>query len=210
MQNALRGGAPRDLDKSTATMSLFGADSVEGGMMDQTGGAEAEGCFVELYLRHQREIYSFIVQLVRDYDDSEDLLQKTGVILWRKFDQFEPGTSFLAWARKIARFEVQTYLRSKRRDRVCFSSETIDLLAEEIEKDMGEGDRRHEALLGCLEQLRTSDRELTRQCYARGASIRHVAEAAGRSVDGVYQSLRRIRRTLLSCIRRQLAAETLP
>jgi RNA polymerase sigma-70 factor (ECF subfamily) len=179
-------------------------------MNDDADKAGAEGCFVELYLRHQREIYSFIVQLVRDYDDSEDLLQKTGVILWRKFDQFERGTSFLAWARTVAKLEVQTYLRSKRRDRVCFSSETIELLAEEIEKEMGEEDRRHEALLRCLEQLRPVDQELTRRCYARGASIRRIAEAAGRSIDGVYQSLRRIRQTLLACVRRRLAAENSP
>jgi RNA polymerase sigma-70 factor (ECF subfamily) len=64
----------------------------------------SEGCFVELYLRHQRSIYAFISRLVQNYDESEDLLQKTGLVLWRKFNQFEPGTDFLAWARQIAKF----------------------------------------------------------------------------------------------------------
>lgn len=169
--------------------------------------ASPEECFVELYLRYQREIYSFIVQLVRDYDDSEDLLQKTGVVLWRKFDQFESGTSFLAWARTVAKFEIQAYLKSKRRDRVCFSTATIDLLAEQVSQEAADADRRHEALLACLEQLRAGDRELARQCYARGASMRQIAEAAGRSTDGLYQSLRRIRQSLMECIHRRIAAE---
>lgn len=167
----------------------------------------AEECFVELYLRHQREIYAFIVRLVRDYDDSEDLLQKTGVVLWRKFDQFEPGTSFIAWARTIAKYEIQSYLKSRRRDRVCFSTATIDLLAEQISQEAADADRRHEALLACLDQLRPSDRELARKCYARGASMRQVAESAGRSTDGLYQSLRRIRQSLMECIHRRIASE---
>ena len=168
---------------------------------------ESEGCFVELYLRHQRSIYAFIARLVQNYDESEDLLQKTGLILWRKFDQFEPGTDFLAWARQIAKFEVQDYLKAKRRHKVCFSSETIEALAEDGERDALSSDLRHDALTKCLAELRTADRVLVARCYAKGASIRSVAENLGRSIDGAYQSLRRIRHALLQCIERRLAAE---
>jgi RNA polymerase sigma-70 factor (ECF subfamily) len=167
----------------------------------------SEGCFVELYLRHQRSIYAFIVQLVQNYDESEDLLQKTGLVLWRKFGQFEPGTDFLAWARQIAKYEVQDYLKAKRRNRVCFSTDTVEMLAESVDRDALAADLRHDALTKCLAELRTVDRELVARCYATGASIRGVAESLGRSIDGAYQSLRRIRHALLQCIERRLAAE---
>lgn len=190
---ARRGGAGRGGTESTR--------------MDGNRESGSEGCFVELYLRYQRDVYAFIVQLVHDYDVSEDLLQKTGIVLWRKFDQFKPDTNFLAWARSVAKLEVQSYLKTKRRDRLCFSSETIELLATEVENEARDPGLRHDALLSCLEQLRAADRELARKCYARGASIRQIAEAGGRSTDGVYQSLRRIRLSLLECIHRRLAAE---
>lgn len=186
---------------------MAGREAAESTRMDNNRETGSEGCFVELYLRHQREVYAFIVQLIGDYDVSEDLLQKTGIVLWRKFDQFEPDTNFLAWARTVAKLEVQSYLKTKRRDRLCFSSETIELLAAEVENEARDPGLRHEALLNCLEQLRAADRELARKCYARGASIRQIAEAGGRSADGVYQSLRRIRLSLLECIHRRLAAE---
>lgn len=177
---------------------------------DQGMDAKAEGSFVEFYLRHQRSIYAFIVRLVHDYDESEDLLQKTGVVLWRKFDQFEPDSDFLAWARRIAKYEVLAHLKAKRRSKVCFSSKTVELLAGDLQDEPSRADARHAALLHCLEQLRSSDRDLARRCYARGSSMGQVAKHLGRSVDGVYQSLRRIRRSLLQCIERRLAAGERP
>ena len=147
---------------------------------------------------------------MQNYDESEDLLQKTGLVLWRKFGQFEPGTDFLAWARQIAKYEVQDYLKGKRRSKVCFSSDTVEMLAEETDRDALSADLRHDALTKCLAELRAADRDLVARCYAKEASIRSVAENLGRSIDGAYQSLRRIRNTLLQCIERRLAAEERP
>jgi RNA polymerase sigma-70 factor (ECF subfamily) len=102
---------------------------------------------------------------------------------------------------------VQDHLKAKRRHKVCFSSETVELLAEDMDQDPLAVDLRHDALTKCLAELRTKDRDLVALCYARGASIRDVAESLGRSIDGAYHSLRRIRHSLLLCIERRLAAE---
>jgi RNA polymerase sigma-70 factor, ECF subfamily len=175
--------------------------------MLQAEDAASERSFVELFLRHQRSLYGFIMQLVHDYDDAEDLLQKSGLVLWKKFDQYEPGSDFLAWARQIAKFEVHTHLKTKRRNRVSFSTATIDLLAEDIQEESPETDLRHEALLRCLDDLRPGDRDLVRNCYSRRGAMGQIAHDLGRSVDGIYQSLRRIRQTLLTCIERRISAE---
>ena len=37
-----------------------------------------------------------------DAGDAEDILQACRLTLWKQFETFEPGTNFLAWARKIA------------------------------------------------------------------------------------------------------------
>jgi RNA polymerase sigma-70 factor, ECF subfamily len=175
--------------------------------MMHTDDAASERSFVELFLQHQRSLYGFIMQLIHDYDDADDLLQKSGLVLWKKFEQYEQGTDFLAWARQIAKHEVQTYLRTRRRDRVSFSTATIDLLAEDIQSESPDVDLRHEALLHCLDGLRPGDRDLVRNCYARHGAVSQIADNMGRSVDGIYQSLRRIRQALLQCIERRIAAE---
>jgi RNA polymerase sigma-70 factor, ECF subfamily len=166
-----------------------------------------EGSFVELFLRHERSLYAFIVQLVHDYADAEDLLQNTGLVLWKKFDQYQPGTDFLAWARQIAKYEVQTHLKTKRRTRICFSSATIDLLAGDLDRFRSEGDRRLDALRRCLDRLPRNDRDLVARCYSRQSTIQQIAQLIERPVDSVYQSLRRIRQALMHCIERRLTAE---
>ena len=57
----------------------------------------------------------------------------------------------------------------------------------------------------CIEHLRARDRELIRQRYAAGESGKDLAENIGRPANSVYQSLGRIRRTLLECIQRRMA-----
>ena len=50
--------------------------------------------FLQLFLAHERRIYSYILALVPVWADADDLLQQTSVVLWQKLDQFEPGTNF--------------------------------------------------------------------------------------------------------------------
>jgi RNA polymerase sigma-70 factor (ECF subfamily) len=175
-------------------------------MADQTE-PKAEGCFVELLVMHQRSIYSFIVQLIHDHADAEDLLQKTLIVMWKKFDLYEPGTDFLAWARQIAKFEVQSFVKVKGRSRVNFNTETIDLLAETITEDSPGVTARYDALRHCLEQLRPADHELIKRSYLSGLAIRQIAVSLERSVESVYQTLHRIRTLLAKCIERRVASE---
>ena len=64
------------------------------------------------------------------------------------------------------------------------------------------------ALGECLAKLRAKDRKLIEQRYAPGEKGKHVAERMGRPANSVYQSLGRIRKILMECIQRRLAAET--
>ena len=41
--------------------------------------------------------------------DAEDVLQEANLVLWRKFDQYQEGTNFFAWACQIIRYEVLKY-----------------------------------------------------------------------------------------------------
>ena len=67
----------------------------------------------ERFMRHlmgnEHRIYGFILSLVHNWSDADDLLQDVTAIMWRKFDLYEPGTNFCAWALKIARFEVLNF-----------------------------------------------------------------------------------------------------
>ena len=127
-------------------------------------------------------------------------------MLWQKFDQFQPGTNFFAFAKEIARYRVLRYRQVHSRDAVLLEPETLELLDEIAVSDVPEQDDAYrQALADCLDKLNSSDAELIRRRYEPDFNVRTVAERLGRSENALSQSLARIRRALRTCIQRTLA-----
>jgi RNA polymerase sigma-70 factor (ECF subfamily) len=163
--------------------------------------------FVQLFTRHQRRLFLFILSQWPDPLLAEEILQETNVIIWRKASQFQRGSNFLAWSTQIASYEIMKFRARRRRDRLQFSDEFLEQVAAEAVTRSDELETRRAALVFCLQKLKPSDRELVQLRYAPGESGKNLAESLGRPANSVYQSLGRIRRTLWQCIQRRLAAE---
>ena len=86
--------------------------------------------FARLFSRNARRIYGFIMTLVFNHHDAEEVFQNTSVVLWNKFAEFQPGSNFFAWASRIAYYEVLSLMKQQRRWRT-FSDEALELLANE-------------------------------------------------------------------------------
>jgi RNA polymerase sigma-70 factor, ECF subfamily len=171
----------------------------------RTGAVRAE--FAELLARNQGQLLGYIYSLVRDLDDAEDLFQQTCLVLWDKFDRFDPSRSFVGWACGVARYEVLNFLRTRSRDRLYFCDE-LSLALIEAQEALEQEERleeRRAALAGCMKKLRVRDKDLLEACYGRSDGVRDVARVRGRSPQSVHNSLRRIRRALYQCVRRSLA-----
>jgi RNA polymerase sigma-70 factor (ECF subfamily) len=171
--------------------------------MGRTGGRKAE--FAENLRRHQSQLFGFIHSLVRNYDDADDVFQQTSLILWKKYEQFDPSRSFVVWACGVARFEVAKFQRARRRLRHYLSDDVCVLMIDvqgEFDHDWLE--ERRFALGECLKKLRPSDRELLLACYGGSARIPEVAREEGRSTQSIHNTLRRVRRTLYECVLRTL------
>jgi RNA polymerase sigma-70 factor (ECF subfamily) len=163
--------------------------------------------FAALLATCQRPVFLYALSLVHNPAEAEEILQETNLVLWRKFDQFQPGTDFVRWACRIAYFEALKAREKHAGPEKLFSNEFIETLAVEAEKSAGRRDPRRQALARCMNRLKETDRRLVTQRYQPGATTRSVAEALGRSVQGTRRALHRIRSTLLACIEQTLAAE---
>ncbi len=168
------------------------------------GGPDGE--FIRLFTLSQRPLYLSILPLVRSALDAEEILQETNIVILNKWRQFQAGTNFLAWARTIARFEVFRFRRRSFHRLQLLDEDVLQLLAQQIEEDSLELELQRDALRDCLTRLRDEDRDLIQRRYAPGGSGEAVAESLGRPANSVYQSLGRIRRVLLECVRRRLIA----
>jgi len=162
--------------------------------------------FVELITSHQSQLYGYIFALVRNRDDADDLFQSVGLILWQKFDSFDPATSFLAWARQTARFAACNFLRRKKMSHV--SEELFEALAQtttEAQNDTQESFL--VALRHCKAKLTVSDEELLKLHYGEDIGTGQIADRMGRPQQSVCNSLTRIRRWLFQCIKKELARQ---
>ncbi len=64
-----------------------------------TGDLEA---FEVLFRQHQKEVYVWIVRIVRDSGIAEDLTVETFWRIYRSRERFNPQGNFQGWARRIA------------------------------------------------------------------------------------------------------------
>jgi RNA polymerase sigma-70 factor len=171
--------------------------------MDAMADRQAE--FVRLLTQHSSRIFGFVLALCVNRSDAEDVFQNTSVVLWEKFDTYEPGTNFLAWACRIAYFEALYDRRKTSRVRTL-SDGAWQALAGDALATTDEKLDRQEALAGCLEKLSPADRDLLEQKYFRQRSVAEIAESCSRSIHSIYRALSRVHDWLLECIRRSLAA----
>jgi RNA polymerase sigma-70 factor, ECF subfamily len=157
--------------------------------------------FTHLYSSCQRRLYLYIAALIGNPWDAYDILQDTNLVLWQKFDHFQAGTSFIAWAREVARYRVLRYRQMHANDTPTFEPSVLDALAMRLNRR----DDRHDslysdALPACIEKLSADDRELIRLRYTDRATIKMLADKLRRSVNAISLALGRIRRSLRKCI----------
>ena len=161
--------------------------------------------FESLLSEHQHRIYGYVFALLRDASDAQDVMQQTAIILWQKFDQFDPETNFFSWAATVARYEVLNFTKYRRRSRLYFDQSLMEQLAEEADTRAAEhSESRRRALRECLGKLSSPDRKLIETRYSHGLGSRQIAEILGRSPRSVCNSLLRIHKSLLACIERSI------
>ena len=163
--------------------------------------------FMRLFLSCEPRIFAFIRSLVFARADADDVLQETALVLWEKFDQFEPGTRFDRWAFRIAHFQVMYHRQKKARDRLRFSDALVEQLGEDMVAESQQLEATQDALAQCLDKLPAPDHELIRRRYRSDTTNREVARDSGRSESAISRALNRIYLKLLRCIEGTLARD---
>jgi RNA polymerase sigma-70 factor, ECF subfamily len=171
-------------------------------------GPDHHNLFAELITAHQSELYGYIFALVRNRDDAADLFQSVCVVLWKKFDSFHrESEAFFPWARQAAIFEVRNFLRHKK-SRRHLAEKLLDAFTDSDFSRQSDSTTSYlAALRDCKAKLASADLQLLDYHYSKDLSAQEIADRIGRSRQSVCNSLLRIRRWLLDCIRMQLARQ---
>ncbi len=163
--------------------------------------------FVRALLDCQDALRAYVTALLFDPAEADDVVQQANMVLCRQADEFPNVRNFTAWACRIAYYEVLTARKRHKRDRLLFDDELLAIVAEDVSRavdDIG----LHKRLLDlCLAELPERQRKMILDRYGPDGAVQALAEELGRPVGSVRQSLFRIRRKLLDCIREKMEGD---
>ncbi len=171
----------------------------------QDSGEARYELFVQCLAQNEPDLRRFIRSLLPTPNDVDEVVQRTAIIAWRKFEQFDPQTHFLRWAAVIARFEALAYRREMARDLLVFREDVMELMAREGLEEFNARKGEQEALETCLEKMPEKQRRFITLAYTKGVSIAALAEESGSTAAAYYMRLKRLRQKLMDCIEVKVA-----
>jgi RNA polymerase sigma-70 factor (ECF subfamily) len=172
----------------------------------ETSGAneiDSRDSFVQLLTSAQHWLFSYLVMLLGDVHDANNVLQETNIKLWTRADSFQPGTNFRAWAREVAYHCALSFSRDRKRERLVVDFSLVENIVSQT--DTQEVDPRRLALRHCLSELDDQRIELLRQRYRDETPLATIAERQHKTEAAVKMSLRRVRMALMKCIETRMA-----
>lgn len=156
--------------------------------------------FLRHFLSSESSLRGYILTHVRDFEVAEDLLQQSALVLWQKFEQYDPGRPFLAWALGVARLEILNAAR-RRPGRSLMESDLDGLVVGEYLRLESELPLRRQLLRLCLKHLPASMTEAVRLRYEEGSTLDEIAARLGKSLAAIKVTLHRARISLQDCVR---------
>lgn len=155
----------------------------------------------------QGQLYSYILSLTGNSDIARDLLQETNKTILEKVSDYTPGSSFTAWASRIAFFKVLSYRRDSQRESMLFSVEKLREISQKTLSKNNDYDRRLDPLFHCIEQLPDDKQKLLKQRYEEELTLEELASFWGRTYNATAALLYRVRLTLMDCVNKSLKLE---
>ncbi|TWT96344.1 sigma-70 family RNA polymerase sigma factor [Neorhodopirellula pilleata] len=163
--------------------------------------------FIQLLTSSQSRLYGYILSLLYDADQANDVLQQTNVILWEKEEEFSLGSNFIAWSFQIAYFQVLAHRKQLQRERLSFDSDLLADIANVSREAEESFESRQKLMRQCLQKLNRRQQEIVYRRYQSNASLDSIAIETANTVNAVKQLLFRARSALARCINQGLEQE---
>lgn len=163
------------------------------------GKIEDRSEFLKLFLKVQPAVRSYLLSLLRNGVDADDVFQEVSLVLWERFPDYDDQYPFLNWAFGIARNHVARWRRATPRARAWLPPEVEAKLAVTYAEIEDELSPRRTALRNCVDKLGTHARELLSLRYEKLWSLQQIARERGMTLNAVNKALGKIRKFLADC-----------
>jgi RNA polymerase sigma-70 factor (ECF subfamily) len=171
---------------------------------------EKQDLFHRLLFRNQNRIYAYVLTLIGNYTDADDVMQETISMMWQKFGDFQAGTNFVSWGIAIAHYKILDYRRSKQKNgKICqYDNELLEQFAHEVTSHHVLFDEKFAMLRKCVEKLKGQYITVVKLRFQEDLNATAISNRCGIRVANVYQILSRAYSMLISCMNRQKLQES--
>lgn len=140
-----------------------------------------------------------------DHASAEDVVQEAMLVVFNKYEQFEEGTSILAWCRKIVRIEILRMIQRQRKDQSLARRLLHDSIESAFEEHQSKSRSQDEEpwrrqLEWCMNRLSQRARDLVNSRFVDRLAYREIGERLGMKLETVRKSLFRTKKTLRACV----------
>ena len=160
--------------------------------------------FVRRMMSAEKRIYAFILTLVPNLSDAEDILQDTASLMWVKYNENPDIDNFTSWGIRIAHYKVLEFRKKRYRSKVKFTDEVLDEVLGGAVSVNDNLDERFEALQSCLQKLDERDRKLILLKHESHVPTDEIAKQMKMSVASVYKAVPKVRDILVRCVMRSM------
>lgn len=157
--------------------------------------------FLDLLMQNQMRIYAYILSMVRNYHDADDILQNTVKTMFEKYEDSRPINNFVAWGIQIANFKILDYRKKKSNSNIPYDNQLFDKFVSVVKDELKYADNRMDKLNQCLKRLKPRARKLVELRYYQDLKPRQISSLLGLSITNVYKSMGRIHGQLLDCVK---------
>lgn len=155
-----------------------------------------EVAFGALYDRFSPGLYSFILKMVHDEKEAEDILQEGFTHIWRRASTYDPERSSpFTWAVMILRNKAIDRLRVRMRQDRTVEKVTVELggVAETAEAAGGEVERREEGtrVRTALTQIPEDQKQALELAFFTGLTHEQIAQQLDTPLGTIKARIRR-------------------
>jgi RNA polymerase sigma-70 factor (ECF subfamily) len=159
--------------------------------------------FAERVVRNQHRVFGYIVSLVPNRADAEEMFQQTCLTLWENWERYDATLEFVPWACGFAHNHVRNFYRKAQNSQAPLDPEVLEMLAERS-CELRQEDDRLTALRDCLAKLSADNRHVVEGYYA-GKTVEELAVRRAATPNAIYKLLHRLRVALHDCVSLRLA-----
>jgi RNA polymerase sigma-70 factor len=160
-----------------------------------------EDAFGDIIEQTERRLRAFLALQAPDRELVDEIAHQAYITAYQKLDEYQSGTHFFAWLKRIAQFHLRNECRRRSHEGLTPVEKLSVLIAPgPSPEDAEETHDRVAALQRCLEKLGPESRKMIDMRYTECLEPTDIAKQTGRNASAIRTALTRLRQSLQQCM----------